>query len=336
MTDIPSLDVGTREFSGGRRVGQLSVTPEFAEAFAKMTPEEQQELVELATRNEIAEYYGGYAAFLDHEEIGPILRQAAKEGWAPGKLRYELERTNWWKQTSDAQRSWDGFVATNGGEESETVKRYVNDRAIELGDMSATLGVRLDDSVLAELARDSLRNGWTERDTRLAVANQIRLSPVNQQSLRTGSIGRELKDLAFRYSVPLSDAALDQWLNAVVDGRSTKIDFENYVKQQARSLYPSLVAEIDRGLDISTVVDPYRQVAMNTLGIPAEQVDFADPKWNAALNFDDGKGRRMMTLFEWGEHLRRDDRYGYDRTPQARNKAYQMVSDVGRMFGLTA
>lgn len=321
-----------------RPFGTIDVTPEFAEAFAKMTPEEQQALRDQATRNQLAQFYGSFAAFFEIEEVGDILIEAAENNWEPSKLRARLMQTDWWAQTSRAQNAYDAFVATNGGEDSATVQKLISDKAVQIGDVSAGLGFRLSDEQTRTLARDALRNGYNERTLQAAVATEMAKSPQAVESLRAGTTGRDVRRLASDYGVPLSDVTMDRWMNNILSGSITTVDFENYLRQQASSLYPSLANDIARGVSVKTYADPYREIAAQTLGLSPDEIDFADPKWNMALNFDDGKGggRRAMNLFEWGEHLRRDERYGYDRTPDARNKAYDVVTKLGRMFGMTA
>jgi len=337
VTDI--IDASWQEGAGPNRdrpFGTIDVTPEFAESFAKMTPEQQKELVDLATRNELALYYGSFAAFFDVPKVGDILVKAAKQGWAPRKLEAEIRRTQWWATTERAHNQYDAFVSTNGGEDSATVQRVIGDKAVQIGDVSAKLGFRLSDEQTKKLARDALRNQYDERTLQAAIASEMRLSPQAQQSLRAGSTGRDVQRLATDYGVPLSEATMDRWMNDLVDGKVTTDDYTNYLRQQATSLYPTLANEIGRGITVKTYADPYKEIAAQTLGLSPEEIDFSDPKWNVALNFDDGKGRRAMNLFEWKEFIRSDERYGYDRTPEAQDKAYDMVSRLGRMFGVTA
>ena len=186
------------------------------------------------------------------------------------------------------------------------------------------------------LATESLRSAWDNDQTINAIANEGVRGDAFGSDIRFGITGRGVRGLASQYAVPLSDQAADDWAQKLATGSITQTDYENYLRAQSKSLYPSLAADIDRGVNVSTIVDPYAQIAVSTLGVNPAEINFADPKRNAALNFDDGKGRRVMTLFEWGEHLRKDERYGYDQTPEATSKAYRMMSDLGRMFGLSA
>jgi len=313
--------------------GGTELTPAFVDAFNKMSPEQRNIWVEDARRKVMASEFGWAASFLDDAELGPLLRRAAgPPPWSPDKLSREIKKTNWWQSRTVAQRQWDQGVASDPA----TFNQRVETQKRGIKEVAAGLSLVLNDEQITALATESLRSGWDEDQTINAIANEGVRGESFGADIRFGITGRGVRGLASQYAVPLSDQAADGWAEKLATGGITQTDYENYLRGQAKSLYPSLADDIDRGVNVSTIIDPYSQVAVSTLGINAAEIDFADPKWNAALNFDDGKGRRMMTLFEWGEHLRRDERYDYDRTPEATSKAYRMVSDLGRMFGLSA
>jgi hypothetical protein len=311
--------------------GGTTLTPEFVEAFKQMSAEDRNIWVENARRNAMTVEFGWAASFLEDAELGPILREATDQEWTEDRLRRRIEQTQWWKKRTTSQRSWDQRVQTDPGTTTQEISR----RKEMLKDVASQFGGVLTDDQLAEMATESLRSDWDENEISRGVASEL-MKGTDRGELRLGITGRGVRALAAQFAVPLSDQAANEWAGKIASGQITQTDYENWAREQARSLYPSLAAQIDRGLNVATAVSPYAQLAAQTVGVNPADIDFADPKWNVALNFDDGKGRRMMTLFEWGEHLRKDERYGYDRTPGARDKAYRMVSDLGRMFGLSA
>ena len=325
--DLAAGDPSLEQIERGGRV----LTPEFVAAFRAMTPEERNIWVEQARRNEMTMEFGWAASFLEDPELGPILREATEKEWNEDKLRRRIERTQWWISRTPSQRDWDERSQSDPAGTAEEVER----RKRDLKEIASEFGGVLSDDQLTEMATESLRFGWDQDEIGRGVASEL-MKGADGGEIRFGITGRGVRALAAQFAIPLSEQAANDWAGKIATGQVTQADYENWARVQAKSLYPSLADQIDRGINVATAVSPYAQLAANTLGVNPADIDFADPKWNTALNFDDGKGRRMMTLFEWGEHLRRDERYGYDRTPGARDKAYRMVSDLGRMFGLSA
>lgn len=326
-----SLAAGNEDLERIESAG-TELTSEFVTAFNNMSPEERNIWVEDARRKMMASEFGWAASFLDDAELGPILRQASQERWVPEKLLMRLRQTKWWKARDENQRAWDQGIALD----PPTYNAQIDRRRREVKEVAAGMNLALSEDQLTTLSSESLRSGWDATQTINAIANEGLRGDSFGPDIRFGITGRTIRQLASEYAVPLSDSGADDWAKKLATGSISQTDFENWVRVQAKSLYPSLSNDIDRGVTVKSLVDPYRQVAASTLGIPSAEVDFADPRWNAALNFDDGKGRRMMTLFEWGRHLRSDEQYGYERTPDARDKAYKMVDRLGRMFGVTA
>lgn len=68
--------------------------------------------------DEVYDEYPQYTWALDHPELGPILRRAAKEDYSAGRLQAEIFRTNWWQTTGRAQREWIALAGTDPAEAS--------------------------------------------------------------------------------------------------------------------------------------------------------------------------------------------------------------------------
>lgn len=335
MTDVfePSeLAQGDRGLEQIERSG-VEITPEFVSAFNAMSDEERTIWVEDAARNILANEFGWAAIFLGDSEVGPLLRKAlGPPAWSPLKLKREIEKTNWWRNRTESQRMWDQESAFD----ETSANRKVDAQARGIRQVAAQFGGSLTDEQVTQLATESLRSGWNTTEVLSAVAAEMVKGLGFGGDVRFGIVGRNVRQTADRFGVPLSQTEADSWSEKIATGQYVQEDFENWVRMQSKGLYPSLAADIDRGMDVDTLSGPYRQMAVQTLGLSPDQVNFADPKWNAALNFDDGKGRRMMSLYEWAEHLRRDEQYGYEFTPSARNKAFEVTDRLGRMFGVTA
>jgi hypothetical protein len=277
---------------------------------------------------DLLDTFGQWTGFLYHEEIGRILLEATAEEFTPQKFMNRLQNTNWWRTTQRSIREFDILEAQDPAE----LDRQIEIRMQTVRDYVSGLGTQLPDVQIRELARNAIRLGYSDRDLANAAGAAV-YKVEGVTPLRTGMIGQELKSNARRFGVPLSDASVDNWAKEIATGSQNFQDYQNYLRQQAIGLFPSLQKEIERGLDVATLADPYIQTASRILGISPETVDFADPKWNIALNFTDQAGRRMMNLEEWTRHIRTNDEYGYQYTDDAHNKAYMATSTIARAFG---
>jgi hypothetical protein len=295
------------------------------------TTDEWKRLYAEWIERQAASAYGWASAFLLHPEIGPLLRKAAQEGWTQQYLENEIRKTQWWQTTTESQRAWDQITAADPATATARVDQNLDDART----IVSQLGGTLDEDVLRSIVTRSLRDGWDQQQLTTALAGELLRTPEGTTQVRAGVVGRSLSEIAYNYGVPISQATLDSWAAKIAVGTVTMDDFSNWVRNQASGMYPSLADDIQRGMTVKDLTEPYAQVAARVLGLTPEQVDFTDPKWNVALNYSDPSTgtRRTLNLFEWATLLRKDPAYGYEYTPDAIEKAYALADMIAHTFG---
>lgn len=155
---------------------------------------------------------------------------------------------------------------------------------------------------------------------------------------QSSALTSQFRQASKNFFVPLSDGALKNWVDNILLGTSTQDNFDEYIKQQAISMFPQMKAAIEQGFDMKTIADPYVQIAAQELNIPDTSVNFTDPKWLEALVQTDPKtGERMsMSLDNWRTHLRMDPKYGWNSTMGAVNKAAEFADKLSVEMGAVA
>jgi len=140
----------------------------------------------------------------------------------------------------------------------------------------------------------------------------------------------DLKRMAHDYAVPVSDGTLDKIAEGGLDPAKAKA-FEEYIKTTAQGLYPTLAPQIKAGIPTAYLLDPYRQVAKQTLGEDHEPDFMTDPKSAAALTggSDPATGRPApMSLDQWKAHLQSHPGFNYGSTPQAIETAQNAAQGI--------
>lgn len=277
--------------------------------------------------------YGYLASYLDHPEIGPILRQASTEQWSQERLYGALTATSWWRTTSATARQWD--EAKNS--DPATAAQNIDSRTAELSARALQLGVNLSGSVLRDLAERSLRLGWNTTQIDNAVGSAAAQDPTAAQQLASSSIASNVNRLLGDYALPMSDSARTQWVNQIASGTASLEQMRSWAVAQSSAMYPSLANSIRSGVSVRQYVDPYLQIAQQTLGVSSDAMDLSDGRWLAALDVTQPGGeRRPMTFDEWRRRLKTDPQYGYEYTNDARDGAYRLAANIGKMFGVSA
>ena len=145
--------------------------------------------------------------------------------------------------------------------------------------------------------------------------------PVAPEEKGKGIKG-EIKQIADNYVIPMSDAAIEEWVKILKD-KDTE-PFKKYVEQIAMGMYPTLAPQIQMGIPTRILLDPYIRTAEQILGPIAEEPNWSDPKWSAALqgSQDPKTGRpTLMPLDQWRKFVMQEPGHGFDASPMANDRA---------------
>lgn len=202
--------------------------------------------------------------------------------------------------------------------------------AAKASELYAHMAWALAEPELGPILTKAAEEGWDE--------NRLRGAIFTTQWFRThgtAKVASQLKEQADAYLVPMDDQSRRDWAMKVITGEVQGAEFADYVKEQAKSLFPSLAAAIDRGVTVTAYAAPYRALAAQALEVAPESINLADPRWRRALDGSrDDKGQpAAMSLSEWERTIKTDGTYGWDRTKQARQQAAQFASSLMEKFG---
>lgn len=279
---------------------------------------------------DIESTYGYLAAYLKNPEVGPILAKAAKNGWGQDELLGALEKTSWWKKTSDSARSWQAQQRLDPA----TAKQRLNQMQQQIQQLAqSTLGERLNPKRVADMANAAIASNWSDAQLQAAVGAEFKYQ--GQNAKYQGAAGQTitgLQKLAGEYAVPISNSTMKNWTKLVLEGNNTVQDFQSYLQAQAESLYPTLAAPLKAGVTTQDYFSPYAQLASQILEKPVDSIDVMNPKWNKALNTVQPDGTRApMTLSAWSTYLRGLPEFR--QTEQAKSSAADFAVNLGNIFG---
>ena len=178
-------------------------------------------------------------------------------------------------------------------------------------------------------------------DPRLWLTDQIKTNllsgkqEVSKLAVPEGPSGRyftEVKNLAARNGIMLSDSAATEYANKIVAGVLDADTAFNTIRESAASAFPQLADKIKSGIDLKTLADPYIQSMSNILEIPSTAVDLFDPKIRSALSYTlpDGKVG-TKSIYEFEKELRQDPRWQY--TSNAKKTVADATLRVLQDFG---
>jgi hypothetical protein len=178
-------------------------------------------------------------------------------------------------------------------------------------------------------------------DPKLWLTDKIKINllagkqEVNKLAIPEGPSGKyftEVKNLAAKNGIMLSDEAATDYANKIVAGTLDADTAYNTIRESAASAFPQLADKIKSGIDLKTLADPYIQSMSNILEIPYSAVDLFDPKIRSALAYTlpDGKVG-TKSIYDFERELRKDPRWQY--TNNARKTVADTTLKVLKDFG---
>lgn len=310
--------------------GSGSGIPQITEASLPKPPSTPEEIDAYIRTN-----YPQMAWALNHPEIGPILRQAAREMWSAGRFQGALLNTEWYKTTTVNQREWDALFAADPA----TARERFDEMWHKIGEMAQQLGIPLDmaDWGLGfQIAAQAVRSGWSDERIVDELIGKAEAATLGNGTL-TGTADALMAKARGDWFIPLSrDAALD-WAKRILAGTADEAGFESYLKDLAKGGQNQAVADkIDAGYTLKQISDPYVQQVASLMELNPAAVDMTDPRWSKFLNYydPDTKTYRMMTMSEAATAIRSDP--GWAKTGQALDQAARTGQELLQLFGKVA
>lgn len=273
-----------------------------------------------------AAQYPAFAALTAIPEVANLLNQASLEGWSNDQLTVHLMATNWWKSKSDTERVWEATKLSDPAKAAQTKSQM----AQQVNDEAGKLGVNLDPNQVMFIAEGAVGQGWNASQLQQAIAGNAQINkdrPGQIQSTQT-----QFATVAAQYGIPISPHTTFDWAKRVAEGTADPSGFTEYARQQAKISHPYWSTQLDQGLTVRQLADPYLQQAARLLEISPDTVNLSDPKWNFTTS--DAKGTQVpMNQLDWSKKLMTDPAYGWDKTGNAKDAAFQIQAQLREAFG---
>jgi hypothetical protein len=257
--------------------------------------------------------------------------------WTPDQLLAEYHKTEYYQSSTDQMRQWDLLQATDPA--SAAQKRDMAARMIS--DAQKATGIVLSQdgglsSMYFSFLVDAVRNNWDATEIKYRLLGSVNTTPTLGGEL--GQKAADVRRMANDYGLPMSDEKVMAYGRGMLQGAFTPETLQGDLILQAKSLYPTIAGQLDKGMTVRQFADPYLQLAQRELGIDPNSVDLTDSKWIKMLNQQDPKtgDRTPMTVDTWLSTIRSDPTYGYAHTSQGKQSASTLAAQLGQKMGASA
>ena len=194
-------------------------------------------------------------------------------------------------------------------------------------------GIGLSKAQEKSLLNQAISQGW---DSATLQENIARVGAVGETGEAAQAVDA-LRQFATAYGVEYNPSWYQNAAKMVLGGQATLDQFQNEIKNIAKSKYINYADLIDQGMSPSDIASPYMQVMANTLELDPTLVNLSNPVIEEALTRvgEDGKSR-PMGLQEFKVKLKSDPSLGYSKTQQGQREYIGTGIKVLQDFGLVS
>jgi len=242
----------------------------------------------------------------------------------------KVQGTKLYTATDKAKRSW----ALLGQADKDD---QVQDKIPELRNTFSDL--ELDDAQLRDLATYSLSTGASELQTQYyaySIVSGRQATKDGPPTLGETDAATQLKKSLKQYNY--NPPGLDDQIRSALTGQAylgttyTPDMLLKKAKDSAKIMYSQFSEQFDQGYTIEDVFEPYRNIAAQTLEKNPMDIRMDDPKFSVVFNKrPDGTS---MTAEDFQYILRKDPKYGWSKTRQAKNQAISLINLLEKNWGL--
>jgi hypothetical protein len=198
--------------------------------------------------------------------------------------------------------------------------------------LAGQLGVRLNPGQLSGLAHQFLMNGWTTQTLQHQLAGyyNVKQQPTGQAA----QIYQQLAGVYGDYGVPYNFATLQHRTQLILAGNTTADTYKQNAINTAKSIYPGIAGQIDQGITVRQIADPYVSTQANLLELDPKSINFgADAGIRRALQGQpNAQGVKVATpLWQYEQQVRSDPRWQF--TNNSRDMTSQALVQLGADFG---
>lgn len=245
-------------------------------------------------------------------------------------MQAAIRGTDWYKSHSASWRQAWVLKRDNPGE----FERQKTQAQGTVDAIANEFGVNLTTKQRNQIAHDIVWLGLNDQEVNEAVGALFQATSGDYEG-RAGDFQDEIKQMAADYGVRVSDSWIGGVVQSLLTGKGTPQDAQNKVLELARSAYPALAEQLDAGMTVRQIADPYIQAMARTLELPDSDIDIYDTSVRSALQARNKDGTSMMKpLYQFEEDLRKDPRWL--QTNNARDTLMGTTAAILRQWGVVS
>lgn len=283
-----------------------------------------------------ADYGWALSVLKSNPELNRLFNDAVATGYTPSMFTAKLRATKWYQSRSESQRQNEVLRKADPAEWS---RRLAKSTATIADQYFALTGRKLDPKRAQAYGTTSLMLGWSDAEIMDNMGNTVEAQKLMQQGLggTLGAAEQQLRQAAEDYGLDFSQAALASQLNNIARQTTDVTQIVDNYRNTAKTRYAGFADEIDQGMTVRDLAEPYKQLMAKTLEMSDKGISVMDKSIQQALTYRPAaKGGKPgvpepMALWQFEAGLKNDPRWNKTQNAQDSIMAAgrKVLSDMG-------
>lgn len=291
------------------------------------------------SEEEMASNYGWALAVLksDPDLYKLFKRAVGPPAYGQAKFVAELRNTKWYKTHSESMRQ---SLVLQKADPAEYSRRVQQAGTAIADQYYALTGKKMSVAQANKYGVTAFSYGYSDAEMRDLTGSLVGAQGIMmKQGGLGGSLGQaeqQLRSAAEDYGLDFSDTYYAGALNDIARQKTDVTSLQNNFRNQAKSRYAAYADQLDQGITIKDIAEPYRQLMAKTLEVSDKSIRISDKMIQNALTFRPTSAGKVqaptgMNLADFERNLKNDPRW--DKTNQARDQVMsagrQVLTDLG-------
>jgi hypothetical protein len=276
----------------------------------------------LTEQQDMAANYGWALSVLrSNPELSKLFDNAVGGNWDSQRFVANLRNTKWYKTHSESNRQ---NQVLKGADPAEYNRRLQQSKANVASAYTAMFGQAPNSALLNSMAMTAFTYGYNDAELKDMIGKSFNVATQMKNGIggTLGEAERLIRQAIDDYGLDMGEPWIARQLNYVATGRTDATATANYLQKQAISKYSAYKDELEAGMTVKDIAEPFRQLMAKTLELSDKGIAISDPTIQKALqNRAPAKGKvpgapAQMPLWQFETQLKNDQRWNGTQNAQ--------------------
>lgn len=279
----------------------------------------------------LASQYGFALAFLNSDAtLKKLFNDAVKGNWTTAQFQAKLRASAWYQKNAESVRQYTVLKTSDPA----SLNARKNALIAQIQAKATSLGAPIPSATVAQIADNALKFNYNDAQLNGILGSYVKtVNGVYNGSAATDS--DTIRQTAWRNGVHLSDASINSMMTQIAQGKATIGFFQNYVRNMAKTVAPGYSEQLDAGMDLYDIANPYIQAKAKILEKNPADIDLFDGDVRGALSSKGSDGKpSSMSLWQFEQEMRKKPEWLKTQNAQdsTMNIAHQVLTNFGFAF----